>query len=160
MSAHQNTSQIFAHWLYSAAFREREPYKNTDSLIDKNQGTATPCFSCDGSAALLQNTAADGTFILPRIWHANSSIENMKKNNPLLKICMLIFVAGSACLITGCRNMDDRTVRNTGVGTAAGAVLGGVIGHQSGETAEGAALGAAIGGAGGYGYSKATEEKE
>jgi len=84
----------------------------------------------------------------------------MKKNNPLLKICMLIFVAGSACLITGCRNMDDRTVRNTGVGTAAGAVLGGVIGHQSGETAEGAALGAAIGGAGGYGYSKATEEKE
>lgn len=63
-------------------------------------------------------------------------------------------------LFGGCGNTDNRTAKNTGLGAATGAVVGGVIGHQSGETAEGAALGAAVGGAGGYGYSKATEDED
>ena len=81
------------------------------------------------------------------------------KQKSIQALILMISIFGLV-LLSGCENMDDRTTRNTGIGAASGAVLGGVIGHQSGNTAEGAALGAAVGGAGGYGYSKATEDEE
>lgn len=81
------------------------------------------------------------------------------KYNEMKSILGFAILIGGLSLLTGCENVDDRTARNTGIGATTGAIVGGVVGHQSGETAEGAAVGAALGGAGGYGYSKATEDE-
>ncbi|MFO8027658.1 MAG: glycine zipper domain-containing protein [Opitutales bacterium] len=74
-----------------------------------------------------------------------------------IKNYLLLAVLFASLAIAGCENVDDRTMRNTGIGAATGAVVGGVAAE---DAAEGAAIGAAVGGAGGYGYSKATEDEE